>query len=537
MSVRMFSAAVVATALSAAAAAQAPTPAVTFASADVHVVPALRLGDNVSGGVIVGTRFQMRSATMVDLVRTAYGVDGERVLGGPSWLETDRFDIVANAPAGTNQDTAKQMLKALLVERFGLVTHEDSRPMPIYALTVGSGKHKMRPAGGSDPPGCRPAPPVQPPPAIPMQNGICRATTMDAFAALLPLVGNAYVDHPVLNQTKLDGEFDFEFSWTVRALLGQAGPDGVSLFDALDKQLGLKLEAQTLPQAVVIVDKVSQKPTPNAPGVVVSEAEGPLEFEAAAIKPSAPGSTATRFIYQAGGRVVGEGTLAELIAISYNVPPNLRADTLVGAPKYADSRRYEIQAKLPTTGAGAATHDGARDTPPPLSVALLMLQNLMQERFKLKVHTENQPANVYVISAAKSGPKLTKATPDERASCKPDPNPAPVGIGLPTVGVRCLNTTLAEVADKLPTWANGYFDHPAFDDTGIKGGFDFALSWTPKGMLHPAQPGAAASGAAVDPGGLSVFEAMEKQLGLKVDVQKRSIPVTVVDHVDETPID
>ncbi len=84
-------------------------------------------------------------------------------------------------------------------------------------------------------------------------------------------------------------------------------------------------------------------------------------------------------------------------------------------------------------------------------------------------------------------------------------------------------------------WAGGYIDHPTVDTTGLQSGWDFVLSWTPRGALHPAQAGDAAAGVAADPGGLSVFEAMEKELGLKLEVGKHTIPVTVIDHMELKP--
>src|SRR6185295_3351111 len=65
----------------------------------------------VRGGVLRGGRYDVRTASMVDLIRTAYGVDGDKVQGGPSWLEMDRFDISAKAPANTPPETVKLMLQ------------------------------------------------------------------------------------------------------------------------------------------------------------------------------------------------------------------------------------------------------------------------------------------------------------------------------------------------------------------------------------------------------------------------------------------
>ena len=133
---------------------------------------------------------------------------------------------------------------------------------------------------------------------------------------------------------------------------------------------------------------------------------------------------------------------------------------------------------------------------------------------------------------------MTRADDAERARCRPDPNATPQSTnGTPVNTIRCQNTTMAELAKNVANWAGAYIDHPVVDATSLTGGYDFVLSWTPKAALHPAQPTVTGSGAAVDPGGLSIFEALESQLGLKLDVQKHAIPVIVVDHLEEKPID
>ena len=113
-------------------------PAPTFESADVHPVASSGLApDFRSGGVLRAGRYEVRSATMVDLITLAYGVDSDRVLGGPRWLDTDRFDVIAKAPAGATPDAAKLMLQALLAGRFALTVHADNKPVAVYALSMG----------------------------------------------------------------------------------------------------------------------------------------------------------------------------------------------------------------------------------------------------------------------------------------------------------------------------------------------------------------------------------------------------------------
>jgi uncharacterized protein (TIGR03435 family) len=95
--------------------------------------------------------------------------------------------------------------------------------------------------------------------------------------------------------------------------------------------------------------------------------------------------------------------------------------------------------------------------------------------------------------------------------------------------ISCKNTTMGELAENVQQMANAYVDHPVVDGTGLEGGWDFVMGWTPKGQLQAQQ--------ADDPDGVSFFDAMEKELGLKLVKQKKSIPVIVVDHVDEKPIE
>ena len=98
-----------------------------------------------------------------------------------------------------------------------------------------------------------------------------------------------------LNKTGLEGKWDFTIKWTPPALLARAGADGISIFDAVDKQLGLKLEAGKVPQPVIFVDSVNEAPTPNAADISKFLPPPPaLEFDVAVIKPTNPDFKGTR---------------------------------------------------------------------------------------------------------------------------------------------------------------------------------------------------------------------------------------------------
>src|SRR5580700_1419037 len=103
-----------------------------FEAADIHPSAAARFRF-MRGPTAHAGHYELRQANMVDLVATAYGLNQDEVLDGPSWLEEDRFDIVAKLPPDSTRETQKAMLQALLAERFKLVVRVGKRPMPAIA--------------------------------------------------------------------------------------------------------------------------------------------------------------------------------------------------------------------------------------------------------------------------------------------------------------------------------------------------------------------------------------------------------------------
>lgn len=127
------------------------TPA-KFDVADVHT-SARAMPPVVRGPFYSSGRYELRFATMLDLIRIAYNVDPEKVSGGPSWLEMDRFDVFAKLPAGSTAESRRLMLQALLADRFKLQIHNDNKPMAAYALTAGK-QPKLKEAEGANETGC-----------------------------------------------------------------------------------------------------------------------------------------------------------------------------------------------------------------------------------------------------------------------------------------------------------------------------------------------------------------------------------------------
>ena len=240
-----------------------PTPA--FDAADVHVsakAPNAYMTTGFRGG-----RYEVRKATMLDLIRAAYGVDSYKIAGGPGWLEIDRFDVFAKAPVNATPEVLNQMLQGLLAERFKLVVHNETKSIPTFFLTEKAKKNMKKSDDSPGPRGCQ-FTPASPADATTYDTLVCHNATMQALINELRYPAAPYLGvGPVLDKTNVEGGWDFNLKWTRRAQLQQAGPDGFTIFDALDKQLGLKLESQNAPTPIIVVDHVNRIPTENAPGV------------------------------------------------------------------------------------------------------------------------------------------------------------------------------------------------------------------------------------------------------------------------------
>ena len=240
------------------------------------------------GGRIVVTNQPLRQ-----LITFAYSLQPQQLTGGPAWLDTDRFDITAQAegnisptPPGGPPGPAQLMMQRLLAERFGLVVHTESRELPVYALIVarrdGQLGPNIKPAGRD----CV-ALMTQAPGGVPVQAprlpdgrpgcGILRnnatgkvlagGTTMAMLASTM-LTGPA--GRIVVDQTGLTGAYDFDLEFAMDSTPGAAPtPDAAtavadrpSLFTAIEEQLGLKLQATRTPITVTVIDRVTP-PTEN----------------------------------------------------------------------------------------------------------------------------------------------------------------------------------------------------------------------------------------------------------------------------------
>jgi uncharacterized protein (TIGR03435 family) len=212
-------------------------------------------------------RFAIKWQTLAQLIALANRTGEPRVVGGPDWVRSDRFDITATTGAPVSSFQKLLMLQSLLADRFKLVMHKEARPQPVYALVMARSDKRLGPEMHASSFDCEPGPGVVPPPRESYPQGCSAMSTVTSLSGaglsttrlailLMPLVGRTVVD-----RTGLTGRFDIKLHYTRdqpgRSVAGTApDPDGPSIFTAVQEQLGLKLESSTAPVDFFVVDHI-----------------------------------------------------------------------------------------------------------------------------------------------------------------------------------------------------------------------------------------------------------------------------------------
>jgi uncharacterized protein (TIGR03435 family) len=181
------------------------------------------------------------------LIEIAYRVKDFQISGGPDWIGIDHYDVSARAPAGfipTGQQM-QPMLQALLADRFRLKLHRETREMPAFAIVVGKGGPKLTAS-------------ILPDSRISIGHGIFTGQKIDMAGLADALAMES--DRTIVDRTGLDGRYDVTLKWTPDAT--DQDPSAMSLFTAIQEQLGLKLEATKAPVEVLVIDSV-QKASEN----------------------------------------------------------------------------------------------------------------------------------------------------------------------------------------------------------------------------------------------------------------------------------
>ncbi len=282
------------------AAAQTPDPKLQFEVASVKVSPPIvgstrpaLMGARGGPGTADPGQFTLGYATMKAILAQAFGVKANQITG-PAWLEKtdDHYDIVAKVPPGVSKEDGKTMLQNLLVERFGLTFHRETKDVQGYELAVGKNGPKLKESAISADP--------QPPPTagrpLKLKTRIIfagpdgRNATVAKQQSISQLADflEGQLGKPVVDKTGLTAKYDYEFAFDRTGLPGafippaasasaaptagaagappgfDSAPSGApSLFNAVQQELGLKLDPKKVTVELIVVDRIEKVPTEN----------------------------------------------------------------------------------------------------------------------------------------------------------------------------------------------------------------------------------------------------------------------------------
>jgi uncharacterized protein (TIGR03435 family) len=226
----------------------------------------------------------------------------------------------------------------------------------------------------------------------------------------------------------------------------------------------------------------------------------PRAFEVASVRPN-PGPVSRIGISTSGLRLTAEGyTVFGLIMYAYNLKNYEVSLTTSLLP--VGNTMYDILAKADSEG--TPTRDEFRQ----------MLQSLLADRFKLRVHREMKEMPVYALVVGRNGPKLKESAPDADVW-------AHMGISGRNNVVTMPKATMDRLVEQI---SNAFLDRPVVDKTGLTGTCDIRLTYTPEYKMN--------SGPEPDLD-VSIFTAVQEQLGLRLVQQKADVEILVVDHVEK----
>jgi uncharacterized protein (TIGR03435 family) len=211
-----------------------------------------------SGFHMRGRRLFIENKTLRQILIFAYGVHPKQLIGEPEWSASDHYDVdgVLDTAGEPSLKQLQRIVQKLLVDRFALKTHRETRELPVYALAVAQSGLKIAKTKGD-------------PNTLGNENDGVHAgqTTMTItnmsmtdFTLSLQFI----VDRPVVDQTGLAGKWDFDLTWTSDD--SRVPPETTNpppgLFTAIQEQLGLKLDAVKTPADVFVIDHV-ERPSAN----------------------------------------------------------------------------------------------------------------------------------------------------------------------------------------------------------------------------------------------------------------------------------
>jgi bla regulator protein blaR1 len=226
-----------------------PTTPLSF---EVASIRPNKSGEQAMGMFPTPGLLRVRNYTPRFLIEAAYGMKRYQVSGGPSWIDSQRYDIVAKAADKATFDQMLRMLRTLLAERFQLKFHRETKTMPVYSLVAAKGGPKLLPQKDGDSKSFRFH--------VTPSELTGHKVPMNVFVDCL----SGQLDRPLVDRTGLKGNYDFSLRYTPDSNSPDDPNDssGASIYRAIQDQLGLKLVVQKGPAEVLVIDNV-EKPSEN----------------------------------------------------------------------------------------------------------------------------------------------------------------------------------------------------------------------------------------------------------------------------------
>jgi bla regulator protein BlaR1 len=503
--------------------------------------------------------FTATNVTLQMLIQQAYGVEAYQISGAPEWLNRYRYDVEAEV-AGSLADELRKgdvnqliveqrpMLLEALAERFRLAVHRETKELPAYALVPAENGPKLHRAtpGDTYPDGLKDG----------LGNGhgelmrMLRGQMIGQGVPVELLVKelSRELGRTVLDRTGLAGNYDFTLQWSDGRVIprdyivesGSPGSvsngsriderafassqsahfSGPSIFAALHDQLGLELvesnEKTSAAQILVIdhVEKPVEAQSQNAHAPASS-------FQSVSVKANTTNTPMAGFsikgkdfsaaIFKPDGFMATNYTLHQFIRLAYGVQDS----QIVSGPDWLNSEKYDVDARLDRSVVDELNRMGAEQGN---SARLRMIQSLLADHFKLALHRETKELPVYVLVVGDGGPRLQTAKAGDTypdGMKRPDGRPVGTGYFEPEKGKvifqgRPLSSLVQYLSDRL--------GRTVVDNTGLAGNYDFALQWA------PTSPGASSP---------SIMEAVQEQLGLRLEAQTTETEVIVIDRAEK----
>ncbi len=200
-------------------------------------------------------RISYGRATLHDLLYKAYDLKDYQQISGPGWLGSEAYDVVATMPASTSQADFRVMIQNLLAERFGMTVHHETKDFPVYEIVIAKNGPRLKEYDPALKPGLR---------ATMTMTSAHMSAQGETMGVLATFLRNP-VGRFVVDKTGLTGKYDIELDYHPDSTASAAAAENAapSVFDAVEKQLGLRLVAGKATFDVIVVDHANRVPTAN----------------------------------------------------------------------------------------------------------------------------------------------------------------------------------------------------------------------------------------------------------------------------------